>query len=78
MLRKRSLIENERVSIQGHVLLNEALMLEFDTYVARMSPVMDYIISLNDEFGLYGEGGLKDRSTLMTFKYDVRKSAVVN
>ena len=78
MLRERNLIEQKEVKLTEIFTIDATLIKEFDKFVERMSPVIDYILGLNAEYGLYGEGGLKDRSTLMTFKYDVKNNAHVD
>ncbi|MEG3170556.1 ABC-three component system middle component 5 [Sphingomonas sp. LB3N6] len=78
MLRERDLIERQELRLTELFAVDAGLMAEFDGFVERMSPVINYILGLNAEYGLYGEGGLKDRSTLMTFKYDVKNSAHVD
>ena len=78
MLRKRGLLEPECLRLSGRANLNDFLGGKFDEFTNHMMPVIEYILSLLNEFGLCGEGGLKDRSTLMTFKYDVKRHAIVN
>ncbi|MGR6331372.1 ABC-three component system middle component 5 [Sphingomonas sp. XXL09] len=78
MLRKRELIDLKCLKLTDKAKLDSRLSAERNRFVSSMRPVIDYLLSLLGEFGLYGEGGLKDRSTLMTFKYDVKSHAVVN
>ncbi len=78
MLRKRGVIEAESLKITKYAALDTSLAIKCNEFVGSIEPVINYLLSLLDEFGLYGEGGLKDRSTLMTFKYDVKSHARVD
>lgn len=78
MLRKRGLLEPDRLKLMPGVDIETPLVIKCDEFVEALEPVIGYVLSLHNEFGLYGEGGLKDRSSLMTFKYDVKSNASVN
>lgn len=78
MLRKRKVIETGSLKLAEDAILDISLAVKCDEFIGSMAPVINYLLSLLNEFGLYGEGGLKDRSTLMTFKYDVKSHARVD
>lgn len=78
MLRKRNVLEQESLKIANDATLNAGLLDKCNEFASSMAPVINYLLSLLNEVGLYGEGGLKDRSTLMTFKYDVKSHARVD
>jgi hypothetical protein len=79
MLKMRGLIEPGRsVKLTENSILEHDIITSMDEFLFPRLAIVTYLMRIEEEYGLYGDGGLKDRSTLMTFKYDVKRDAIIN
>lgn len=71
-------IDGVRVLPSSEASFDPGLLKSLDEFVLQRKRALNFVLKIEAEFGLYGEGGLKDRSSLMTFKYDVKRDVTLN